>query len=205
MPALTCHLKKRDQLRFTRFLLTSSEQGDFLSESDLRRSRMNGTFLTASLSRWNLIGMVVLVFALISGSSTPAAAGPVAPPCIGDCDNTGSVSIANVTLGVNILLGFRALSDCPAFADAEGNVTVATLIGGINNVLGGIDPEGRPCETFEPCLVRCVCTNPASTVEVGDCTAGLCQSPRREFPENGCPSACGLLGQEFTGEFCNVN
>ena len=166
---------------------------------------MNATFLTAPLFRRSPIGMLVLVLALISGFSTRATAGPLTAPCIGDCDNTGTVTIGNITLGVNILLGFRPVSDCPAFADTEGNVTVATLIGGINNVLGGIDPEGRACETFEPCVVRCTCTTPGSTIEVGDCAGGFCQSPRREFPENGCPSSCGLLGQEFTGQFCNVN
>ena len=167
---------------------------------------MEGTFLTSSLPRRDLIGMAVLVLVLIYGFSTRAAAGPLPAPCIGDCDNTGTVTIGNVTLGVNILLGFRSTSDCPAFTDAAGNVTVATLIGGINNVLGGIDPAGRACDTFEPCLVRCTCTGAgSSTVEVGDCTGGFCQSPRREFPENGCPSACELLGREFTGQFCNVN
>ena len=166
---------------------------------------MNATFLTAPLFRRSPIGMLVLVLALISGFSTRATAGPLTAPCIGDCDNTGTVTIGNITLGVNILLGFRPVSDCPAFADTEGNVTVATLIGGINNVLGRHRPGRSSVRDFRTVRGTLYLYNPGLKIEVGDCTGGFCQSPRREFPENGCPSSCGLLGQEFTGQFCNVN
>ena len=57
--------------------------------------------------------------------------------CVGDCSGTDQVTISDLILGVDILLGFAPVSDCPAFADADGVATIAILITGVNNALNG--------------------------------------------------------------------
>lgn len=58
-------------------------------------------------------------------------------PCVGDCSGTNMVRIADLILGVNITLGSRPPSACPAFQNSEGEVTIAQLIRGVNNALNG--------------------------------------------------------------------
>jgi hypothetical protein len=66
---------------------------------------------------------------------TPTAT-PVA--CVGDCDDSGSVTIADLVTGVNIVLGNQPISRCPAFdADDSGTVTINELVQGVNNTLNG--------------------------------------------------------------------
>ena len=62
-------------------------------------------------------------------------------PCIGDCDESGSVGINELILGVNIVLGTTLLSACPAF-DPNGTsmVTIANLIAAVGNALNGCPP-----------------------------------------------------------------
>src|SRR5262245_28746128 len=58
--------------------------------------------------------------------------------CVGDCNDSGNVSIDELVLGVNISLGLQPLSRCTAF-DCEDNqmVPVNCLIQGVNNSLNG--------------------------------------------------------------------
>lgn len=62
---------------------------------------------------------------------------PPAPPCPGDCDGSGAVSINELLLGVNILLGNTPVEACTAVdGDASGTVTVSELIQAVNVALG---------------------------------------------------------------------
>ena len=70
-------------------------------------------------------------------NSTRCVDGTCSSACVGDCDGTGQVTISDLILGVNILLGFAPVSDCLTFANADGMVTIATLITGVNNTLSG--------------------------------------------------------------------
>jgi hypothetical protein len=54
----------------------------------------------------------------------------------GDCNGDGRVTIDELILGVNIALGSRPVTDCPAFdTDFSGEVSVAELIAAINVAL----------------------------------------------------------------------
>jgi YVTN family beta-propeller protein len=64
----------------------------------------------------------------------------IRPPvrCVGDCDGSGDVGIAELVGGVNIALGRAALETCPA-CDGNGDdaVTVPDLVRAIGNALNG--------------------------------------------------------------------
>jgi hypothetical protein len=66
---------------------------------------------------------------------------PTPPPgaCVGDCNGSGNVSIDELVSGVNIALGQRFLSTCPAF-DADGNGTLA-----INELVQAVDRALNGC------------------------------------------------------------
>jgi hypothetical protein len=66
---------------------------------------------------------------------------PLPVPCVGDCDQNGTVSVAELVIGVNAALSSTLPDDCPAF-DTNGTdrVTVDALIGAVNAALGGCGP-----------------------------------------------------------------
>jgi hypothetical protein len=69
---------------------------------------------------------------------TPTPAAPGTPSaCVGDCGHTGVVTIADLVIGVNIVLGAQPVSACPAFENAQGVIDIAQLIKGVNNALEG--------------------------------------------------------------------
>ncbi|MEO8603701.1 MAG: hypothetical protein ABI629_14100 [bacterium] len=76
-----------------------------------------------------------------------AAPGRADTTCVGDCGNTGQVTVADMVLGVNIVLGEQPASACPAFQNAAGNVDIAQLIAGVNNVLNGCGVQPTPTAT----------------------------------------------------------
>jgi hypothetical protein len=73
-----------------------------------------------------------------------------AAPCVGDCGGDGTVDIADLITGVNIVLGTRPLSACAAFANEDGQVTIAQLIKGVNAALGGCKPIETPTAAPTP-------------------------------------------------------
>jgi YVTN family beta-propeller protein len=98
----------------------------------------------------NLMGNTVSVINVanraverIAGLNAPfdLTFGPCPPPdanCVGDCDNSGAVGISELITGVNISLGSRPLSACPAFdSDNTQQVSIAELIRAVNNALDG--------------------------------------------------------------------
>ena len=58
---------------------------------------------------------------------------PMPPPCLGDCDGNGEVTVDNLLLMVNISLGSAALSECPvADGNGDGQITVDEIISAVN-------------------------------------------------------------------------
>jgi hypothetical protein len=55
--------------------------------------------------------------------------------CIGDCGNDGTVTIDEVIILVDIVLGTEPLSTCEA--GHRSTVTVADLVTAVNNALSG--------------------------------------------------------------------
>jgi hypothetical protein len=57
--------------------------------------------------------------------------------CVGDCDRDGSVSVDEIVVGVNILLGVQPTSRCLGFDEnGDGEVTVDELILSVSTALG---------------------------------------------------------------------
>jgi hypothetical protein len=74
--------------------------------------------------------------ALVFASALLLAAPVVA--CTGDCDGSGSVTVAELTQGVNIVLGQKPMSECPEFdSSSDTAVTIDELIGGVKAALDG--------------------------------------------------------------------
>jgi hypothetical protein len=76
-----------------------------------------------------------------SVTCTPVAVTPTPIPlgfCVGDKSGLATITVADVTVGVNIALGLSPLEACPAF-DFSGNgwVTVDELLRGVNTALNG--------------------------------------------------------------------
>lgn len=81
-------------------------------------------------------------------TATPSeTATPTQTPirCVGDCDGSGTVVIAELIRGVSIALGSAPLAECPAFdRTGGGEVNVAELINAVSNALTGCAAPGRP-------------------------------------------------------------
>jgi hypothetical protein len=91
-------------------------------------------------------GLLSGVTALLVASMPVRAA----TTCVGDCGNTGQVTVSDMVTGVNIVLGSLPPSACPAFQNSEGNVDIAQLIAGVNNVLNGCGGGPTPTPTATP-------------------------------------------------------
>lgn len=63
---------------------------------------------------------------------------PGGTTCVGDCNGDGAVVINELITGVNISLGSRPISACPAFDNNDnGQVEISELIRAVNNSLDG--------------------------------------------------------------------
>jgi hypothetical protein len=61
--------------------------------------------------------------------------------CIGDCDSSGAVSIAELLTGVNIALDLQPLTRCESFdTDANGKIAVNELLGAVHGAVDGCRP-----------------------------------------------------------------
>jgi hypothetical protein len=59
-------------------------------------------------------------------------------PCVGDCDNDGTVSIAELLTGVNIALDRQQLDRCRGFdTDDSGALQINELVGGVRSAVDG--------------------------------------------------------------------
>lgn len=76
-----------------------------------------------------------------------AAQGRAQGPCVGDCQNQGAVTVADMVLGVNIVLGNDPPSACPNFQNSAGMVDVAQLVKGVSNLLNGCSSAPTPTPT----------------------------------------------------------
>jgi hypothetical protein len=80
-----------------------------------------------------------------------AAGASAGPPCAGDCDENGSVTIAELLSGVSIALGNADLSRCrPADLDDDGSVAVNELIQAVDAALAGCGAHPTPPATGAP-------------------------------------------------------
>jgi YVTN family beta-propeller protein len=104
--------------------------------------RMPGIVLAGSIP----VGAAPMGVAVARVASTPTSTPTATPtavtpsPCLGDCDSSGDVTLAELILAVNIALGARELNACPSLdGDDGGRVTVDELVSAAGNSLGGCD------------------------------------------------------------------
>ncbi len=82
--------------------------------------------------------VVVVPVALSRGTVFDAAGTQPAPPCAGDCDGNGSVTIDELIRGVNIALGSLPPATCaPLDTSGDGSVTIDELIAAVRLALDG--------------------------------------------------------------------
>lgn len=98
------------------------------------------------------VGIVNLVLAAAVAAAAPSQARSA---CLGDCADSGYVTVFDLVVGVNIALGVQSLSFCPAFDNGSGRVTIDALITAVGNVLHGCPPAptatgGIPTATPTP-------------------------------------------------------
>src|SRR5262245_7421282 len=71
--------------------------------------------------------------------------------CVGDCDNSNTVTVNELVTGVNIALDRANISTCPSFdADSSDTVTVNELVTGVNNLLRDLCTATGPTDTPTP-------------------------------------------------------
>lgn len=84
--------------------------------------------------------------ATVTATPTPTATRtPTQTPCVGDCNNSGKVTVNDILKGVNIALEITAIDTCSALdVNDDNEVEVTELIAGVNNVLYGCPLSGTP-------------------------------------------------------------
>jgi hypothetical protein len=95
------------------------------------RSIQEGIAMFSAIARLVLLGSLLLAFA-------PARA---AAQCGGDCDGTGTVTINELIIGVNIVLGTAPDSQCPNLGCTSGMVCINLLVRAVTNALEGCTVE----------------------------------------------------------------
>ncbi|MGD9764339.1 MAG: hypothetical protein AB7V27_11535 [Candidatus Binatia bacterium] len=69
-------------------------------------------------------------------------------PCTGDCNDTSTVTVEELILGVRIALGEVEVSNCPAFdRDGSGMVTIDDLLAAVSAALDGCPGAPSPTAT----------------------------------------------------------
>lgn len=74
----------------------------------------------------------VTVVDVVSNTPTPT---PTSAPCIGDCDGDQAVTVDEILILVNIVLGSAQASECPHGIPSGAEVDIAVIIQAVNNAL----------------------------------------------------------------------
>lgn len=92
--------------------------------------------------------LFLLVALALIGLATGVGAQNV---CIGDCDSSGGVGIAELLIGVNIALDLQPLTRCESFdADRDGKIAVNELLGGVRSAVSGCRPPDPTPTAVQP-------------------------------------------------------
>jgi hypothetical protein len=128
-----------------------------------------------------------------SPAATPTATATptptVAVACIGDCNHDGAVTVEELIVGVNMVLGNVPLSRCPEFETPVHGLDVTGLVQAASKALYGCE---LGCWEDAECTAPAYCAKPA-----GDCTgAGQCTLRPTVFCLIVLP-VCGCDGQNY--------
>ncbi len=96
-----------------------------------------------------LQSLAVALALTLPTASRRAVLAAVSPPCIGDCQGTGTISIDSLVTLVGVALGHTALSSCPLGVPEGAQVDVALIVEAVNNALHGC-PAAQATPTIDP-------------------------------------------------------
>ncbi|MFI5364072.1 MAG: DUF1566 domain-containing protein [Candidatus Binatia bacterium] len=100
--------------------------------------------------------VAAVALGLIAAAVPCTASQPALAQCVGDCDGNGVVSVDEILIGVEIVLGEADLSRCPSFGiNGDMRVTVDEILAAVNNALTGCPtptntPTAAPTSTPTP-------------------------------------------------------
>ncbi len=111
-----------------------------------------GETMRRNLLTWTMFAAGVALLL----NTMPAAGHAV---CIGDCDNTGQVTVGELITMVNIALGNAPVTSCAAGdSDGDGTITVDEILKAVTAALDGCNAEPTPTPTP---FVPGTCSDPA--------------------------------------------
>src|SRR5262245_14815763 len=91
-------------------------------------------FASAYAARKPIVATLVAVALGLSGVATARRADAV---CVGDCNNSGNVTVAELVVMVNIALNAAAVSTCTAGdVNHDDKIVVNEIVTAVNNLLG---------------------------------------------------------------------
>jgi hypothetical protein len=97
-----------------------------------------GNYIGAQMAAINLGPLDATPTPTETPAPTATATVPGPPPCTGDCNLDGTVTVGELITGVNIALGNAAAEACAAFdGNADGQVTVDELVAAVSRLLLG--------------------------------------------------------------------
>ena len=137
------------------------------------------------------------------------ASNGAARACVGDCSGDGTVSVAELVIGVRIDLGEAALADCPAFdVNGDAMVSIAELVAAVSAALDGCPPSPT-ATSFATASDTATATSTAPPTATVTPTASVTLTPTvpdvsgrwREDPLAVTASTCvALITQSFAAE-----
>jgi sugar lactone lactonase YvrE len=146
---------------------------------------MTRSLINISLAVDLMMGAVTVAVCARSFAPVPTAALTVAATtaqaaaCVGDCDNSGSVTVDEIVTGVNIALDSLSLDQCPRFdCNGSARVTIDCVIAAVNAALSGCSPEPTASVTRSP-------TPTVTGVDTPTSTPTMTQQSVDHFVDNG--------------------
>jgi len=182
------HQAKRS---FSTILVTRGYRHDWRHKHDYRRVNMRRAtrIKTVRAKPWvTALACGILFSRCVLCSSTlevtaanaqspVSTATPTAVRCIGDCGNSGQVTVDEILTMVNIALGNASVSECETGdTDGHGQITVDEILAAVNNALTG-------CVTLTP--------EEACIASGGSVSTDLCCASVGNFPNTCSIGPCG--------------
>ena len=130
---------------------------------------------------------VVLSSGFVSVSAAALPTGGVGPTCVGDCDNSGAVTVDELVNGVNIALGTQPLDQCRRFdCNGTGQVTIDCIINAVSAALKGCPsaPTSSPTQSIGTATPTATSTFPATRTTTLSLTSTP-TPPSDHFVDNG--------------------
>ena len=146
--------------------------------------------------RW-VAARAAVVIAIALGLHDRVAA---ASSCLGDCVDSGYVTVVDLVRGVYIALGAAPLETCPNFDNGGGVVTIDVLITAVGHALHSCP---RPPISTEPLPTSTPSAAPADPVvdRIAGALGGLCEPAEYSYAEatrSGYYAFCSASAGQFT-------